>query len=304
MDKRDILEGVDLLREILQGITVPAFADDNHLDNNTHEATLLLVDMSVLEMMGSELYPFLIACNGDLRKAAIRIVQTCAWRCSRLRPMLQTVDGTNIQSKEKIDFMKAHGFEELSHELIEEIRKELKARRLFHQGYDESGDPIIYFTMNPLNSINFNLNAMEYAALLIVERALQNASLSRPVSDASTSPSWSRCTLIIVMEQELKAETTKGSYYWDATALYPLKYLALIQRLVPLFSHHYPERLKNVLIVPTSASKSWWGNVIGNVGAFAYVPSARTRQKIHIITNVSDLSQYISLNALIPELKS
>ena len=104
--------------------------------------------------------------------------------------------------------------------MIKEIRQELKLGRLFHQG-DENGDPIIYFTMNASNSIHLNMDAIEIAALHILEHSLQNASSLRPVPDGSP-PSWSRCTVIIILQQEVKSDT-KVSSYWDSTAFYPLR---------------------------------------------------------------------------------
>ena len=302
-----------MLKEILQGVTVPAFPKNDSLDqtlDDEGQPSFQMVDMPVLEMMGPYLYPFLMACHGDLRRAAIRLVQTCSWRCSFLLPMLQIIDEATLQSTDQMEFMKAHGFKQPSDVLLQEIRQELKLGRLFHQGYDEDGDPIIYFTMNPSNSMHLNMDAIEIAALHILEHSLQNTSSLRPATDVSP-PLWPRCTVIIILQQEVKSDT-KASSYWDSTAFYPLRYLALLQRLVPLFSRHYPERLKQVLIVQapsdattsTGHSKSWWGNLLGNIGAFAYVPSARTRNKIHIITNVSDLSRYVSLNALLPEFKT
>lgn len=304
-------EGIEMLKEILHGVTVPAFSNDSIVEQTVDvdrcQPSLQMVDMPVLEMMGSHLYPFLMACNGDLRRAAIRIVQTCSWRCSFLLPMLKSIDEATVQSEDQIEFMKAHGFKKFPQDLIQDIQRELKLGRLFHEGYDQDGDPIIYFIMNPSNSIHLNMDAIENTALHIVECSLQKASSMRPVSDGS----WIRCTVIIILEQGSKAEP-KASY-WESTAFFPLRYLTLLQRLVPLFSRHYPERLKHVLIIqapsesvvtPTGNSKSWWGNLLGNIGAFAYVPSARTRNKIHIITDFSDISRYVSLNALLPELKS
>jgi hypothetical protein len=290
-------EGVELLREILDGLCVPAFAIDRT------QSFVKLIDVSILDMMGSNLSPFLTACHGNIRRAAIRIVKTCSWRCMTLLPMIQSVDESAMQAPKNIEYMKEHGLKILPDALIiQEIKRELDAGRLFHEGYDSQGDPLIYFIIDPLNSMGLNLDAVENAALYVVERALQNAPL-KPTNDTS----WSRCTLLIIMEPQPKSGKTS---YWESVTVYPLRYLSLLQRLVPLFSLHYPERLKNVLIVtPASLSskassvgptwiQSWWGSIWSNVGAFTYVPSSTTRNKIHIISNLSDLNQYVSWNSL------
>jgi len=304
-------EGMDMLKEILTGLTVPSFPpirndSSEHMDGvDSCRSSFQMIDMPILDMMGSNLYPFLIACNGHLKRAAIRIVQTCSWRCIYLLPILQSINHEEtVPSTEQMEFMKSHGFKPLSQDLIYQIRRELNSGRLFHQGYDVDGDPVIYFRINPVTSIQqINIDVIEYSALHIIEHVLNIASSSRPsaVGGDGSPPSWSRLTLIIILEQTDKADTKPS--YWDSSTFYPLRYHNLLQKLVPLFSQHYPERLKHVLVVQASSELGWWSTLLGNFGAFAYFPSSRTRSKIHFIKNLSDLGRYVSLDALLPELK-
>lgn len=257
-----------------------------------------------------DLTRFYLACYGDLKSTAIRVVESAAWR------------GLTFPIDTRA------------------CRIELRSNQIVQFGSDIRGNPVFYFRNMCLGPWRKDVDASLLATLHRVETSMKILSASNPSV---------KCTVVILMgkpvlgdstnlrqggetdeegdtatsaasnveddssitnsngDDEKKEdgngnstseEKTKESPYIlgsdpriDASEKYTVHTNAtLIQRIVHALSTHYPERLAKCLIVPSNGFEK----TVGGLTIRTYVPSLRTRSRITILESASDLRDYIS----------
>lgn len=73
----------------------------------------------------------------------------------------------------------------------------------------------------------------------------------------------------------------------------------MMKQLVDLISAHYPERLFRALIVVNQGQLASLKKVLGDLALNSFVESKTTRDKIKVMSQYSDLQQYVSRDELI-----
>lgn len=68
----------------------------------------------------------------------------------------------------------------------------------------------------------------------------------------------------------------------------------LVHQLIEIVRKNYPERLAKALIVPNGG----WEKLLGTHGLRRFIPSPRTRQKIHMLDSMDDLIQFATKDQL------
>ena len=249
-----------------------------------------LQNMPVLQSVSrKDLTRFYLACYGDLKNTAIRVVDSAAWR------------GLTFPIDTRA------------------CRVELRSNQLVQFGKDVRGNPVFYFRNMCLGPWRKDVDASLLAILHRVETSLKTLSGSNPSV---------KCTVVILMgkpvledpskqegdvadyvvsNDEKKADgnsksvpeekVKRGPYILgsdpriDAKEMYSVHVNAtLIHRIVRTLCAHYPERLAKCLIVPSGGFEK----TIGSLTIRTYVPSLRTRSRITILESASDLKDYIS----------
>ena len=259
-----------------------------------------------------DLTRFYLACYGDLKSTAIRVVESAAWR------------GLTFPIDTRA------------------CRIELRSNQIVQFGSDIRGNPVFYFRNMCLGPWRKDVDATLLATLHRVETSMETLSASNPSV---------KCTIVILMgkpvlgdstnlrqggeahEEEAdiatsatskvrddssttngngdekkdddnvdgnsrsEEKTTQNPYILgsdpriDPSEKYTVHTNAtLIQRIVHTLSTHYPERLAKCLIVPSNGFEK----TIGGLTIRTYVPSLRTRSRITILESASDLRDYIS----------
>lgn len=296
-----------------------------------------VVQMSVLRRVSREdIQRYFIASNCDLKTAAVRIVESAAWR-----GMFFPID-------------------------IRTCRVELQNGQFFQQGNDKEGNPIFYFRNILLGPWRNDENALISAVLHRLETSLR---------EFERTNSKVRCTLIVVMgkpyapkkkeiqktkvieEEKVKekksvdsgssvrtghnttvtaastamstvesvqgnmtvgtdgAETVVSGDGLEVTfnsasvnnprippdeQWYTHASKALILRLIGIVMLHYPERLNKVLVVVRHGNKSFVRSAVGGVMTVgSLVPSTRTREKVKFLRRYRDLHAYVAPNELV-----
>ena len=253
----------------------------------------------------NDLTRFYLACYGNLSTAAVRVVESAAWR------------GLTFPIDTKA------------------CRIELRSNQIVHFGEDIEGNPVFYFRNVCLGPWRKDVDASLLAVLHRVETAIKTLSASNPSV---------KCTIVILMgkpmledpakhrssvtdqegdvidsvepnvqddscdteeqrvdggdnSREKKEEAKRNPYALGSDPRIDLneKYFvhtnpALIQRIVCTLSAHYPERLAKCLIVPSSGLEK----TIGGLSLRTYVTSLRTRTRITILDSRRELKDYIS----------
>jgi hypothetical protein len=246
-----------------------------------------------------------LACYGNLSTAAVRVVESAAWR------------GLTFPIDTKA------------------CRIELRSNQIVQFGEDIQGNPVFYFRNLCLGPWRKDVDASLLAVLHRVETAIETLSESNPSV---------KCTIVILMgkpmledpakhrssvtnqegdvidsvvpnvqddscdteEQRVdggdnsgkkEEEAKRNPYALGSDPRIDLneKYFvhtnpALIQRIVCTLSAHYPERLAKCLIVPGSGLEK----TIGGLSLRTYVTSLRTRTRITILDSQRELKDYIS----------
>jgi hypothetical protein len=253
----------------------------------------------------NDLTRFYLACYGNLSTAAVRVVESAAWR------------GLTFPIDTKA------------------CRIELRSNQIVQFGEDIQGNPVFYFRNLCLGPWRKDVDASLLAVLHRVETAIETLSESNPSV---------KCTIVILMgkpmledpakhrssvtnqegdvidsvvpnvqddscdteEQRVdggdnsgkkEEEAKRNPYALGSDPRIDLneKYFvhtnpALIQRIVCTLSAHYPERLAKCLIVPGSGLEK----TIGGLSLRTYVTSLRTRTRITILDSQRELKDYIS----------
>lgn len=314
--KDPFTDGVNALVDILEGVTVPVRRE--HLGGRFDSAASLspeavpILPPSVKredirsapildQVTKSDLKRYFIACQCDLKEAAVRVVKSAAWRgltfpiCTR------------------------------------ECRIELQSGQFFQQGEDLGGNPVYYFQNMCLGPWRGNEDALVSAVLHRLESSLQRLSVHKP--DV-------KCTLILVMGKPLQkmkkaqrrkkgsdsitesadenkdaASTaadadseSKASVNTEMTAWNPFRMGAnprlypgedytvhsntsVTNRLIAILRQHYPERLHKALVLP--------GGLLPMGSSRGYIQSSRTRAKVIILGSASELTHHVSKSELL-----
>lgn len=287
-------EKIDILKEILDNITVPfrlsvAENKDISVVRNQHRISTSnylqgeIQDIEVLRIFDdNELQRHYIASGSDLKETAIRVVRSAAWR------------GVTFP----IDTRRC--------------RVELQNNQFFRDGVDMCGSPVFYFFNMVRGVWRKDINASKAAILHILN--YEFTMLKR------VNPTFT-CTLIVFMGKPLSCKDSQNSSeqestYEDRSTSSILgitkKYQSpnrivhdedyhihtnfkLVQQLIDVVSKHYPERLGRALLVPGGG----WDTLLGNHGLRRYINSSKTRSKVVVLERLDDLKKYVSDDELI-----
>lgn len=222
---------IDAIFDILEGVVVP-----RRLLNS--EAEIVTQNELVrLNLSRSDIERYLIASACDIQAAAIRIVESCAWR-GQMFPI-------NVKS----------------------CRIELCSGQFFHQGRDKENNPVFYFRHMLLGPWLNDVDAAVFAVLHRLESYFQKMTLLKP---------GVKITAIILMgigceKQHLASKPTKDQHHSTAgdgnvsirtllAGCDPMidpnqEYtshgsIEMFSRLVGVLTRHYPERLQRALVIP------------------------------------------------------
>ncbi|EED92850.1 predicted protein [Thalassiosira pseudonana CCMP1335] len=130
---------IDAVYEILDGVKVPTRNDDME---KTDELVRLRLSRSDLER-------FIIACDCDIREAAVRVVESCAWR-----GMTFPID-------------------------VSSCRVELQSGQFFQQGFDKANNPIFYFRNRLVGPWRGDVDATIFSILHRLESYLNKVAVTR-----------------------------------------------------------------------------------------------------------------------------
>lgn len=313
--------GVDALRDILRGVTVPirrinVSSDDSAIVENGgsgHEREDELINVPVLSRASTDdLRRYFRATGCDLKESAVRIVESAAWRGSTF----------------PIDTKKC--------------RVELQSGQFFQQGYDVDGDPVFYFQNMLMGPWRGNVNASVSALLHRLETSLIQLSKENP--DV-------KCTVIALVgkpfkriskkkkeqasEEEAKQDESASSAErkeaddadgeqstaasvaahtvdqnsWNPfrVGVNPRVYPAedfqvhsdnlMFERLAEVLSAHYPERLKRLILVPGQSRSVSYMNTAFTMRKF--ITSSNTRAKVVHLNRASELAKFVEDNELL-----
>jgi hypothetical protein len=240
---------------------------------------------------------FFVAADCDLKNAAVRIVETTAWR-----GMTFPVD------KRK-------------------CRIELENGQFFQQGRDLQGRPVFYFRNMCLGPWRNDVESVISAVLYRFDKALRIFSEADPAL---------KFTLIILMgkpygskkevqevrsagdKKEKAAGDKKEDEADDETANSNVEILIanprigpseslqchtntiLLQRLMDILSAHYPERLGKALVVPGKGNNSYYGVLVGGrIKLNSFLSSSKTRNKVHFLKKKFELKEHVAEAELI-----
>lgn len=314
--------GVDALRDILRGVTVPVRrenvpiranspiaenGDETH-DDDDSTAPEDLVNVPVLSRTSTDdLRRYFRATGCDLKEAAVRVVESAAWRGATF----------------PIDTKKC--------------RIELQSGQFFQQGNDVDGDPVFYFQNMLMGPWRGNVDSSVAALLHRLETSLNQLSEENP--DV-------KCTVIALvgkpfkrkakkkkkpkkdgedessMAAESKDATEDGEHSTTASVaahtvdqnawnpfrmgsnprVYPAEDFCvhsnavMFQHLSDVLSAHYPERLKRLILVPGQGRSVTYFNSTFTMRKL--ITSSQTRAKLVHLDRASELPKYVEDNEL------
>ena len=331
--------GVDALVEILQGVKVPVrraglteyeletatdLGEERSQQNlpNTSDREDL-VNVEVLNKLNrTDLLRYYLASDCDLKDAAVRIVESTAWR------------GTKFP----ID--------------IQSCRIELHSGQFFQQGKDKKGNPVFYFRNMCVGPWRKDPDAVINAVLHRFETSLNELAKEKPNVKvtlvvllgkpliAEKKPEKKRKKLKkkpegkkvedsldndgekmdddnddeVEEEEEKKEEKEENKpNFWNpfkmgvnprlqpGIAYHVHTNQALVKKLVELVSEHYPERLYKAIFVPgTGRGYGYWGTAVGvQIGIRNNIPSPRTRTKCFILHRIVEVKDFIPEDELV-----
>lgn len=320
--------GVDALRDILRGVTVPVrrtdlSSSDNSIvaedggdssDKPSGESEEDLVNVPVLSMTGtSDLRRYFRATNCDLKAAAVRIVESAAWR------------GVTFP----IDTNKC--------------RVELQSGQFFQQGFDVDGDPVFYFQNMLMGPWRENVDASIAALLHRLESSLIRFSEENPEvkctvialvgkpfkrilkkkkkqkEQAATEEEKDEASVAESAEDASKQDDEQSTaasvapHTVDPNSWNPFRIGAnprispteefqvhsnalMFDRLAELLQAHYPERLKRLIILPGQGRSVTYMNLTFTMRKL--ITSSRTRNKVLQLSRSSELPKYVEDNEL------
>ena len=275
-----------------------AFQSTN--DGNLHNNDLINMSLLLLITRG-EIRRHFVASGCNLKKAAIRIVETAAWR------------GQTFPIDRRI------------------CRIELQSGQFFQQGIDKQGRPVFYVRNMGLGPWRRDADASVAAVLHRLEGALHEFSGRK--EDV-------QCTVVIIMgkpfkefmkvklgdtsstagdnsdEDELGGSqmsmsvldggvlSTDGPCIANPRVNPEESWQAhtdkrLVRQLIDLLSAHYPERLHQALVVVKPRHAMVISKVFGRFTLSNFVDSPLTRSKIKLLSRFSDLQKYVSKHELV-----
>jgi hypothetical protein len=321
--------GTAALCDILRGVTVPVRRENMPPEDNTivengddaQDQTLEekgdVVNVPVLSRTSTDdLRRYFRATNCDLKEAAVRIVESTAWR------------GVTFP----IDTRKC--------------RVELQSGQFFQQGRDVDGDPVFYFQNMLMGPWRGNVDASVAALLHRLESSLDHFSKENPEvkctvialvgkpfkriskkkrkqkggekDDASAAESKDTTedgeqSKDAAVDGEQSTAASVAAHTMDQNAWNPFRMgvnprvfsqedyhvhsnVVLFQRLAEVLSAHYPERLKRLIVVPGQGKSISYMNTTFTMRKF--VTSSRTRAKVVQLNRASELPVYVEDNEL------
>jgi Protein ENHANCED DISEASE RESISTANCE 2, C-terminal len=307
-------KSVDAVLEILEAAAVPARIVPDHIDvskaekipEEIEETGCVVVTMiPVLQMFDRyDIKRFVRECEFDIKDAAVRLVETAAWR-GRTFPL------------DKRRF-----------------RIELQNAQFFHQGFDLEKNPIFYFRNMCRGPWRGDIDAVISAVLYRFENTLAKLAAENP---------YIKATLIILMGAPKKCLTSNGKMEEesvmgedganddgeDATTVISAAQIQsqnnddtgelrtnnprvsidehwkchtnkeLVGKLFRLLRTHYPARLSKVLIVKGRGKNMYYGtHVEARLKLNKVLDVPDVREKIHFVGKTSDLTNYVAIEEL------
>jgi hypothetical protein len=283
------------------------------------------MQVSILRRVSrQDIQRYFIASNCSLKTAAVRIIESAAWRGLTFPIDTRT------------------------------CRLELQNGQFFQQGKDREGNPVFYFRNTCLGPWRKDDDALVCAVLHRLENAMNVLAEDNP---------HVKCTLIVVMGRPYKRKKTdkksvqepkaakdvddKTEQATTATALtgdstvgrsvdveddeetaidsddgfdeaakkalinnprihpdeqwYVHTNKQVAQRLIDLVMKHYPERLNKALVVIGHGNRRYVRTTVGGVLLISSaIASSRTRDKIKFLNRYRDLVQYVDKAELVP----
>jgi CRAL/TRIO domain len=311
-----IEKAVNELIEILDNIRVPVRRDQLQMyefarsvplsllevhgdaDGTLHDKDLLSMSILLLITRGDVQRHF-IAANCNMTKAAVRIVETAAWR------------GQTFPIDRRL------------------CRIELQSGQFFQQGLDLMSRPVFYFRNMGRGPGRKDVDASVAAVLHRLEEAFQ---------DYARHDKDFKCTLIVIMGRPYKellqrvgADGVSKAEEEDddddmgasmpATSARDPNVAAvdreanprvnpdeswqihtstrLVKQLVELVSAHYPERLHQALVVMKPSQATLLRNIFGAYTLKNFVASPATRSKVKFLVTFRELQKYVSKEELV-----
>ncbi|KAG7337998.1 DUF1336 domain containing protein [Nitzschia inconspicua] len=312
-DQDPVRQAVDSVLEILEKVEVPARVksedvDTTYPENMTEETGSVVIKMvPVVKMFGRyDIERFVRECDFEIKDAAVRLVQTAAWR-GRTFPL----------DKRR-------------------MRIELQNGQFFHQGFDLNKDPVFYFRNMCKGPWRGDPDAVVSAVLYRFEQTLSNLATSHP---------FCKATLIILMGVPKKSmaseigqsedESTLGDDETnkegaDVSTVVPSNHKnsqdtaattsvtetdnpriskdehwkchtnsEAVEKLYHVLSTYYPARLSKVLIVKGRGKNTYYGtNLEGRIKLKKAVDSQHIRDKIKFVNKTSELTNYVAMEEL------
>ena len=293
--RRDQLSQYDFSRAVPMSL-LDAYHSTN--DGVLHDKDLLNMSLLLLITRG-EIRRHFIASECNLKKAAIRTVETAAWR------------GQTFPIDRRI------------------CRIELQSGQFFQQGVDKEGRPVFYIRNLGLGPWRKNVDATVAAVLHRLEGALHEfAGRQEDI----------QCTVIILMGKPFKellklksgdaASTVGGDANDDEASQMSVSVRdgmaftpdgpivanprvnpeeswqnhtnkIVVRQLIDLLSAHYPERLHHALVVVKPSHAGPIRKAFGRFTLSSLVESPVTRSKIKLLSRFTDLQKYVSKHELV-----
>jgi hypothetical protein len=260
-----------------------------------------LVDIPLMQILCSDdIRRYVVAADYSLKAAAVRIVQSAAWR------------GLTFPIDTRM------------------CRVELQSGQFFQQGSDRDGNPIFYFRNVCLGPWRGNEDAAIAAVLHRLEATLNLLVRDDPLV---------RFTLIVMMrrpevmttitvDKDFTGEKTYNSQEisrdqsFDETIVEDASFVrevpesnprvypgekwhthtnkGMLKRLIGIVTTHYPERLSKVLVVVGYGNATYMRTALrGKIALASAVQSKRTRDRVKFLKRYSDLQDYVERAVLV-----
>ncbi|CAB9514737.1 expressed unknown protein [Seminavis robusta] len=272
-------------------------------DGRLHDKELMSMSLLLLISRG-DIRRHYIAASCNLKKAAIRIVETSAWR------------GQTFPIDRRM------------------CRIELQSGQFFQQGCDLLGNPVFYYRNMGLGPWRKDADASVAAVLHRLEEAVQEFSaikedfkctlivlMGKPFqkfleqkiaehdSDSEHEEAQEDDFLGVSMKSHAAPDGNDGSSEDVARVANPRvnpeetwqvhTNNRLIKQLIELVSAHYPERLQRALVVVKPTQVVSLRKIVGSYTLNGFVSSAETRSKVTFLSTFAELNKYVSQEELV-----
>ena len=307
----DILDGVHIpirrdqlpFYEFTLSIPLSLLEIHNSNDGASHNKDLITMSLLLLLKRG-DIKRHLIAADCNIKKAAVRIVESAAWY------------GQTFPIDTKM------------------CRIELQSGQFFQQGRDLLGQPVFYFRNMGLGPWRGDLDASVAATLYRLDEALRRFTRRdecvqitlivivgkpfRPKDRKKLGATDGASTvgdeeeLDDMLSTSFRAESSNMEDYTPGVGglianprINPEEsWLShtnkrLVRQLVDLVSAHYPERLHQALIVVDDNQILSLKRLMGSLTLSSFVDSNRTRSKVKFLSKFSELEKYVSKGELV-----